>query len=360
MDLGYFMMPLHPPGADVADTLDNDLDQIVALDRLGYKEAWIGEHFTAEWENIPAPDLFIAKALALTKNILLGTGVTCMPNHDPFMIAHRIAQLDQMARGRFLWGVGSGGFPGDFEVFGVDPQTGEQRAMTRKALDLVLHLWADPSPGLYESPHWKFTIPEPDDRIGKRVHLKPYQKPHPPIAVAGVSPSSDTLVMAGERGYIPMTINFVPEHVVKGHWDAVRVGASREGRVPNRATWRIAREVYVADTSQEARKEALKGTLARDYRDYFLKLLPRVKMLDLVKVNPDMPDSEITLEYLLDNIWIVGDPQEVAVRIRQLHTEVGGFGVLLAMGHEWQPKDRWQRSMELLAKEVMPQLTDLQ
>ena len=111
MNVGYFTMPLHPPGPDITKTLDEDLDQIVTLDQLGYKEAWIGEHFTTVWENIPAPDLFIAKALALTENIVLGTGVTCMPNHNPFMIAHRIAQLDHMAHGRFYWGVGSGGFP---------------------------------------------------------------------------------------------------------------------------------------------------------------------------------------------------------------------------------------------------------
>ena len=120
-------MPLHPPGSNFTETVEHDLEQIVTLDRLGYKEAWIGEHFTAEWENIPAPDLFIAQALGLTENIVLGTGVTCMPNHNPFMLAHRIAQLDHMAKGRFYWGVGSGGFPGDFEVFGFDPDGGEHR-----------------------------------------------------------------------------------------------------------------------------------------------------------------------------------------------------------------------------------------
>ena len=117
MEVGYFTMPLHPPGSDLTRTLQDDLQQVVTLDRLGYKEAWIGEHFTAQWENIPAPDLFIAQALSLTSEIVLGTGVTCMPNHNPFMVAHRIAQLDHMAEGRFHWGVGSGGFPGDFTVF---------------------------------------------------------------------------------------------------------------------------------------------------------------------------------------------------------------------------------------------------
>ena len=70
MELGYFTMPMHPPGSNLTKTLDDDLDQIVLLDKLGYKEAWIGEHFTAEWENIPCPDLFIAKALGMTKRLL--------------------------------------------------------------------------------------------------------------------------------------------------------------------------------------------------------------------------------------------------------------------------------------------------
>src|SRR5881628_3683512 len=92
MRLGYFAMPLHPPGADPARTMDDDLVQLATLDRLGYEEAWIGEHFTAQWENIPCPDLFIARALGMTTRMTLATGVSCLPNHDPLMLAQRIAQ----------------------------------------------------------------------------------------------------------------------------------------------------------------------------------------------------------------------------------------------------------------------------
>lgn len=359
MELGYFTMPLHPPGSDMTKTLQSDLDQMVMLDRLGYKEAWIGEHFTAQWENIPAPDQFIAMALAMTDNIAFGTGVTCMPNHNPFMIAHRIAQLDHLARGRFLWGIGSGGFPGDFEVFGFDPKSGEQRQMTRDAMDLVLKLWDDPKPGLYEHKYWRFTVPEPEDSYGKGLHIKPYQKPHPPIAVAGVSRKSDTLLLAGERGYIPMSINLVPRSTLPSHWEAVEEGARRTGLNPNRSDWRIAREVYVADTTEEAREEALNGVMGRDIQEYFLTLLPKTKQMDMLKTDPDMPDSEVTLEYMVDNVFIVGSPDDVEYKLRHLYEEVGGFGVLLAMGHEWQPKDKWVRSMELLAHDVNPRLSDL-
>ena len=189
--------------------------------------------------------------------------------------------------------------------------------------------------------------------------IRAYQKPHPPIGVAGVSPRSDTLLLAGERGYIPISINLVPPATLQGHWEAVEEGAAKTGQSPQRSTWRIAREVYVADTTAEARDQALNGTLGRDFEGYFLNLLPLFKMMDLMKTDSEMPDSDVTLEYLLDNIWIVGSPDEVAGKLRRLYQDVGGFGVLLAMGHEWQPRDKWERSMTLLAQEVMPQLADL-
>ena len=122
-----------------------------------------------------------------------------MPNHNPFMIAHRIAQLDQMARGRFMWGVGSGGFVGDFTVFGFDPESGEHRGMARDSVETILKIWNDPEPGVYEHKYWRFTIPEPVEEVGLAFHMKPYQLPHPPIGVAGVSPKSETLYLAGER-----------------------------------------------------------------------------------------------------------------------------------------------------------------
>jgi alkanesulfonate monooxygenase SsuD/methylene tetrahydromethanopterin reductase-like flavin-dependent oxidoreductase (luciferase family) len=349
-------MPLHPPGADPAQTMDDDLEQLVTLDRLGFEEAWVGEHFTAMWENIPCPDLFIAKALALTRTMKLGTGVSCLPNHSPLMLAQRIAQLDQMARGRFYWGVGSGGFPGDFELFGVDPKSGEQREITRAVLDLILELWNDPKPGLYESKYWRFRVPELQDDIGLRLHLRPYQRPHPPIAVAGVSAKSETLTLAGERGYIPMSINFVPPRILKTHWEAFATGAQRAGRVADPSTWRIARDVYVADTNAQARREALAGPLARDYRDYFMHLLKKIRGLEMLKVDPAMADSEVTLDYLLDNIWIVGDPETVAAKLAKLRNEVGGFGTLLAIAHEWRPRAAWEHSMELLRTQVVPRL----
>ncbi len=359
MEVGYFTMPLHPPGSDITKTLEDDLEQMVKLDGWGYKEAWIGEHFTSEWENIPNPDLFIAQALPLTKNIVFGTGVNCLPNHHPFMLAHRIAQLDHMARGRFYWGIGAGAYVGDCAVFGYDPATEENRKMVRDAVDVILKIWEDPEPGLYEQWAWRFTIPEPLEEAGLRLHLQPYQKPHPPIAVGGVSPRSSTLAYAGERGWIPMSINVVPMPVLKTHWDAVEDGARSAGLTPQRSDWRICRDIYIAETTEQARKDAMDGVLRRDFEQYFLRLLPSRGLTGLLKVDPNMPDSDVNAEYLMDNVWVVGSPDDVVEKLRRLHEEVGGFGVLLAIGHEWEPREKWENSMTLLVDEVIPRLADL-
>ncbi|MFQ5787429.1 MAG: LLM class flavin-dependent oxidoreductase [Thermodesulfobacteriota bacterium] len=360
MEIGYFTMPLHPVGSNYTQTLDEDLEQIVTLDKLGFKEAWIGEHFTAEWENIPAPDLFIAKAISLTKNIILGTGVSCLPHHDPFVLAHRIALLDHLAKGRFYWGVGSGTFIGDFQAFGVDPKTGEQRDLTNESLDFILNLWNNPKPGSYENKRWKFNVPEPQNDVGLGVHVRPYQKPHPPIAVAGITEKSGTLRIAGERDWIPMSINFVPQYVLKTHWTSVVEGAQNSGKTPERSKWRIARDVYVADTIEEARKEVKEGTLARDFTEYFFKIVPKIRgNLDIFKVDKSISDSDVTPDYMIDNLWLVGSPDDIVEQIKELHDHVGGFGVLLVMGHEWKPKDKWIHSMKLLVEEVMPKLQDL-
>ncbi len=356
MQTGCFMMPLHPPGADFSVTVEHDLDQIVHLDRLGYSEAWIGEHFTTEWENIPAPDLFIAQALERTTQIKLGTGVSCMPNHNPFVLAHRIAQLDHMAKGRFQWGVGAGGFPGDLTAFGYGEDRKDNRAMMRKAVTDVLNLWNDPAPGDYANEFYEYTVPEPEPGIGLRIHMQPLQKPHPPIGIAGVTPSSGSLAAAGARGWLPLSINLVPNWVLKTHWEAYSEGAQKAGRTPNRADWRIAREVFIADTTEAARQEVRNGVMRRDWEEYFWPLLKRDDMLKLTKIDPNMADEDCTVEYMMDNVWLVGSPDDVAEKLNRTYEEVGGFGVLLIMAHDWSPLDAWQRSAELLQKEVIPQL----
>ena len=361
MKLGLFNMPLHPPGRLHADTYDEDLELMALADEYGYSEAWIGEHFTTEWENMPAPDLFIARALGVTKNLVMGTGVSLLAFHDPIMIAHRIAMLDHLARGRFFFGIGSGGVPTDSEMFGMERESGQQRDRMREAASVILNMWAcdNPADFRHEGDYYNVRLPESRPEMGLAYHMKPYQKPHPPIAVAGSSPSSPTLQVAGEMGWWPMSTLFLHTSHLPRHWNTYEAGATAAGRSVSRNQWRIAREVYVADTREQAIAEVMAGPPAKTLGKYFIPLLGS-RGLEALKAAPDMPDSAITPQYMLDNFWIVGDPDDCARQIRQLYEDTGGFGTLLMLCHDWgEDRARCLRSLELLAKETLPQLADL-
>ena len=358
MKYGLFLMPSHPPERELFQAHQWDLDCLSLADRLGFEEAWIGEHFTSPWEPIPAPDLMIAQALMRTSRIKLATGVHLLPYHHPAELAHRVAYLDHLAQGRFMFGIGSGGLPSDYTLFNVDGLGGEHRDMTRESIEIILKLWANEGPFEYKGKYWNVNLPEP--MFGTlRYFLTPYQKPHPPFGVASVSMGSETLKIAGEKGFIPMSLAFNREYVIS-HWDAVEEGARRTGLKPSRADWRITRDVYVADTDKEAYDAAVNGMTGRVWRDYLLPLFREFNLMPIFKHDPEVPDDAVNIDYLADHMWLVGSPETVANKIRTLYNDVGGFGYILTMVFDQlENQEGWEKSTRLLAKDVMPRLADL-
>src|SRR5205823_142001 len=214
--LGMFSMPLHPPERPIADTYDDDVRTFELADQLGYDEIWIGEHFTSVWENIPSPDLFIAQAAARTRRVRFGTGVVLMPFHNPLFVALRLAQLDHQTRGRIMVGVGSGGIIADKEAFGIDPTPEQAGKLTWEGIELLLKYWAG-EPVQYEGEFFQANVGPAREEIGCGYLMKPYQQPHPPIALAGVSRGSYGLGRAGEHGWLPLSTNFLPSDALKTH-----------------------------------------------------------------------------------------------------------------------------------------------
>ena len=101
--------------------LEYDMERVVALDRLGFDEAWFGEHHSGGYELIACPEVFIAAAAERTKHIRLGTGVVSLPYHHPLMVADRWVLLDHLTRGRVMFGAGPGALPSDAYMMGIDP-----------------------------------------------------------------------------------------------------------------------------------------------------------------------------------------------------------------------------------------------
>jgi alkanesulfonate monooxygenase SsuD/methylene tetrahydromethanopterin reductase-like flavin-dependent oxidoreductase (luciferase family) len=208
LKLGALLMPSHPPERPVLEGHRWDLEELQRLDRLGFEEAWIGEHFTAVWEPCPAPDLLIAQALQRTERIHLGPLGHLLPYHHPLELAHRVAYLDHLAEGRYQLGVGISALPTDHQLFGLDPAGGVNRRMTFEALAIMTGLWTD---GAVDFSGEFWSMQEPSSKLGGLgYHLHPYQDPYPPIAIAGMTPGSANHKLAGEKGYIPVSFSISP------------------------------------------------------------------------------------------------------------------------------------------------------
>ncbi len=359
MRFGLFMMPLHPPERSFVDSYERDLVQIVLADRLGYHEVWIGEHLTERWENAPAPELLIAQALVKTERIILATGVTLLVLHNPVEVAHRIAMLDHLARGRFYWGIGGGAIPTDLALLGLEASDPAQvRARSAEALDVILKLWASEGSFSYRGKFFNVTAPDMDPVLGRGFYMKPYQKPHPPIGVAATSLGSAAIRLAGERGWMPMSSSLLAPVHLKDHWPLVEAGAASTGRVADRREWRIGRDVFVADTPTLARERA-RQVLGRNYVRHQYPNRLGTSQMAATKIDPSMPDDAVDVDYMMEHMWIVGDPQECADRIRRLYETVGGFGQLLAITQDSDNPEWDHRSLQLLIEEVGPRVADL-
>ena len=358
MEFGYFAMPSHPPERGLVAGHEFDIQTMVWADELGFGDFWVGEHHTSPWEPNPAPDYLVLDGFRNTKNLRIGPGGFLLPYYHPASLANRVAVLDHLSGGRLLFGVAASGLPSDWAMFHVDGMAGVNRDMTREALEIILAMWANEPPYTYEGKFWSATLPE--TMFGTlKPHLRPLQQPHPRIGIAGLSRNSDTLKLAGEKGFIPLSLNLGTSYVAS-HWEAVEEGAARTGRIANRNDWSLVREVLVADTDKEAWELAVNGPMGRMMREYLLPLLAEFGFLENLKHDPDVADSEVTVEYCAKHNWLIGSPDTVAEKLANMYEECNGFGKLLVFGFDYADQPEvWQRSMQLLAEEVGPKVASL-
>ena len=335
---GVFMAPFHPTGQNPTLALERDLDLMVLLDRLGYDEAWIGEHHSGGYELIASPEVFIATAAERTQHLRLGTGVVSLPYHHPFMTAQRLVQLDHLTRGRVMLGVGPGALPSDAFMLGIP--VAEQRHRMEEALETILALLSTDEPITRET-DW-FTLKN------ARLHLRPYSDPHPEIAVAAmISPSGPRA--AGKFGVALLSIGATQREgfdLLGHHWDVVEERAAKFDNVADRRSWRLVTHMHVAETKEQAYADVAFGL--DDYFDYFRKVaaLPTV---------PEGPPDDLADQVNSNGMGVIGTPDDAIDLVQRLIDQSnGGFGTVLLQAHEWANTEATNRSYELLARYVMP------
>jgi limonene 1,2-monooxygenase len=338
MRFGVFLAPFHPIGENPTLALERDFQLLEKLDELGYDEAWIGEHHSGGWETIASPEVFIAAAAGRTRQIKLGTGVVSLPYHHPLMVADRMVLLDHITRGRAMFGVGPGSLPMDALMLGID--TTVQRPRMNEALGIILRLFTEEEPITYES-DW-FTLKE------ARLQLRPYTKPHMPVAVAAVqSPSG--MVAAGTHGAGVLTMD-VPrgkDAAAMGEfWAIAEETAAKNGKTVDRNEWRVVLHVHLADSREEALRQIRHraGRYRKEYSE---------------GTTGAAPPSDFTVDEVAGHLqetgaWCIGTPDDLVAKIEELQHYTGGFGGLMVQTVDWADTEHMHHSYELIARYVMP------
>ena len=222
MRLGYFTMPIHPPERDYAATLAEDREAILLADRLGFAEAYVGEHVTDSAETITDSVVFLASLVHDTERIVLGTGTVNLTNSHPAALAAKVAMLDTLLEGRFILGVSPGGLASDWEIFG-NLSGVDRRAKAQECIDHVVALWTGEAPYELSGEHWTLSTAKTlMADLGQGVMVRPHQRPHPPIVVTAAEPSSKSVDNAARRGWEVISANFLLPQWVRTHWEELR------------------------------------------------------------------------------------------------------------------------------------------
>jgi limonene 1,2-monooxygenase len=337
MRFGIFLAPFHALHQNPTLAIHRDLELIEHLDRLGYDEAWIGEHHSAGVEIIASPEVFIAAAAERTKHIKLGTGVSSLPYHHPLLLADRMVLLDHLTRGRTMLGIGPGQLTSDAHMLGIPAEA--QRPRMEEALDAIMALLRGET--VTKETDW-FTLQD------ARLQLSPYSQPCFDIAVAATfSPTGARA--AGKHGIGMLSVAATAQQgmdLLGHHWSLWEEIALEHGHVADREKWRLVGPMHLAETRERARKEVEFGIA--EFSRYFTHVLP---------AGPVQGDTveEILANNETSGFATIGTPDDAAARIEELVDASGdGFGAFLFFGHEWADREATLRSYELFAREVMP------
>ncbi len=335
---GIFLAPFHPVDEDPTLCIQRDLELIEHLDRLGYDEAWVGEHHSAGYEIIASPEIFIAAAAERTRRIKLGTGVVSLPYHSPLMTANRMIQLDHQTKGRVMFGVGPGLLPSDAFAMGIDPAT--QRDRMVEAVEVILKLFKGER--VTQKSDW-FNL------VDATCQLRPFTWPHPEIAVASsVTPSGGKL--AGRHGFGMLCVAATQ----MGGYDALAVNwkvandtAAENGRAMDSERLRLVGPVHIAETREKA-FENIKFGFAR-WQDYFAGIS--------AVAGRQAMEAQSLDDLIKQGVIVVGTPDDAVAQIKRLQAKQGEFGCFLQLAHNWADFDATKKSYEMWMRYVQPAVT---
>ena len=343
LGFGVFLAPHHPIGEHPTLQFQRDLELAQWLDELHYDEFWVGEHHSAGWETIASPEMFLVAAAERTKRIKLGTGVVSIPYHHPFNVAQRIVMLDHLSHGRAMLGVGPGALPSDAVMLGIDPMT--QRDRMDEGLGVIIRLLTEDEPFSYKGSWFELH--------NAALQIRPLQAKIPIAVASTISPSG--MKTAGKYGAGVLSVASYSEEglmALPTQWNFGETSAKEFGQTIDRANWRIVMPFHLAESREQAMREAAAG-LQKWQNEYIVGILGTPN-------RPPFPDGYEAAKRMSDyGGAIFGTPDDALERIARLQKLSGGFGTILCFAHDWVTRPQMMRSYELIARYVMPRCQGL-
>lgn len=301
---------------------DEMLEQVTWAETLGYECFWFGEHHFDFFGVIPAPPVILSLAAKYTKKIRLGVAVCLLPYRNPLLVAEEYAMVDVLSDGRLDFGIGRG-TPPELAGFGVKE---DNRDLLIESLEVVEQAWRE-GKITYKGKYHRF------DGVG--MNVLPVQKPTPPVFLAALSPGS--YKVAGERGLPILGIPYASCKTIaemKEKITGYKETLAASGHKPDRYEVVQCFHAHVAESDKEAEKNAREPMSL--YYSHRLQIRPRTY-------------DELYKERMI----MVGDPGRCIEQIEEIR-ETGTNYIMFLMHFAAMGQERILKSMEIMAREVMP------
>ena len=351
MNLGYFTFPIHPIEKDYYQCLMEDRQSVILADKLGFTEAFIGEHLTDKCEKITSCANFISSLVFETKKIKLATGTLNLPNSHPASIAGQIAMLDNMLKGRFIMGIGPGSLTSDMEVF--DTLNKNRTEMFLESIQHIFDIWNAEGPLDLKGKHWNISTKNTfDNNLNIGVIPKPYRERNPEIVVTSLGSSKKALNAAIDRGWNVLSSNFLNNERLLEQNKIISENKRDD------IHWRVAKFIFVSQNKNEVESYGLseKSPIFFCFKQIFNKL-KKANRLDIFKKNIDDKNEKVDFYKILNEISIVGSTEEVKDKILEIKANLTMMKTLTYVNVDWKNVALTKKSMELLANKVVNKIS---
>jgi alkanesulfonate monooxygenase SsuD/methylene tetrahydromethanopterin reductase-like flavin-dependent oxidoreductase (luciferase family) len=332
-EYGLVLRSQFPPGDDATARFTEQVEQVHHVRDAGFTSVWATQHYLAEEFQYLHPLAVLGRLIPETGDMRIGTAITLMALAHPVDLAEQLATLDILSGGRLTVGAGLGYRDLEFDAFGV-PRDRRLRRF-RENLDLVLRLWTDD----------EVSFDGDAGRLdGVRPVLRPVQRPHPPVWLAGHTDKALTRTAGMGLPWLAAAAH-VDADYLRHQAAFFRAACAEQGRPGTEVN--VLQEIYVGASDEQA-IEDVREALAAKYAAY------RTWGQDQV-----LPESQ-TFDKAFDDLrrgrFVLGGPESCRRQLEELITTVGPSHVLLRPQWPGLPHERVMGSLRRLTGEVLPAL----